>query len=497
VASLMRDGGLSLACFERLVGHLDRGGELSAIARAGRFGGRVGVVGGAAVTVGRRVLHRRWREALALPSEADRYVRGLAYLGVVEAQVAILDAARDHIEQLEVFARARGRDAEAIGIVARAHWSFSMGRLDEVRALSRAGLAVLERKPGALDAENARRARSSLELIGAWADALTASPATRSFDPAAAIDEMFEMHMLMLPAVRHAARGEVRGLLEARALLFARCFRLRSGWQEAFIFAPTAPALMDAGLVAQLQDDVALLFDLDVPASPWRKIIRRTVPGMLLLAQGSCERAIELFDEAVSVVHGEASGSAMYVVHALQLAAEARVEAGRHDEAEPRLRDVIAIGEAPDTRHPPASIRARRILVRSALARGDVDGAERALDESGTALGRVDLPGERAAFLLLDAELSLARGDRTAAAGRARTAQEMFVKLGNPLGAERALALRRRSGDLVSSSQPGDVEASARPDAATVTMTSRGPVAQEPTDLDPGPPAQLSDPRRR
>jgi tetratricopeptide (TPR) repeat protein len=495
VASLMRDGGLSLACFERLVGHLDRGGELSAIARAGRFG-RVGIVGGAAVTVGRRVLHRRWRDVLALPSEADRYVRGLAYLGVVEAQVALLDAARDHIEQLEVFARARGRDAEAIGIVARAHWSFSIGRLDEVRALSRAGLAVLERKPGALDADNARRARSSLELIGAWADALTASPATRSFDPSAAIDEMFEMHMLMLPAVRHAARGEVRELIEARALLFARCFRLRSGWQEAFIFAPTAPALMDAGLVAQLQDDVALLFDLDVPPSPWRKIIRRTVPGMLLLAQGRCQRAIELFDEALAVVHAEASGSAMYVVHALQLAAEARVEAGRHEEAEARLREVIEIGEAPDTRHPPASIRARRVLLRSTLARGELDGAARALDEAAAALGLVDLPGERAALSLLDAELALARGDRTAAAGRARTAQEMFVKLGNPLGAERALALRRRSGDHVGSSPPVVVESSARPDAATVTMTSRGSVDQEPTELDPAP-AQVSDPRRR
>ncbi len=500
VASLMRDGGLSLACFERMVRHLDRDNELSAIARAGRrFGRRMGLLGGVATTLGRRIVKGRWREALRLPSEANRYVRGLAYLGVVEAQVALLDSARDHIEQLEAFARARGRDAEAVAIVARAHWSFSMGRLDEVKALTRTGLSLLQREPGALEAEHARRARSSLDLIGAWVDALTASPGFRHLDLAsAAIDEMFEMHTLMLPAVHHAARGEIRELLEARALLFARCFRLRSGWQEAFIYAPTAPALMDAGLVAQLQDDVALLFDLDVPPSPWREIIRRTVPGMLLLAQGSCDRAAEMFDEAHRVARSEASGSVMYLIHALQLAAEAHLDAGRHHEAEPRLRDVIAMAEAPDTRHPPASIRARRVLLRSTLARRDVGRAARLLDESGEPLRRVDLPGERAAFCLLEAELALDAGDMAAAAHGARTAQEMFVKLGNPLGAERALALRRRSGDDASNDTTGSPAADTGPHAAgaTVTMTASQPAADGPTELDPARPVRIGDPRR-
>jgi hypothetical protein len=422
---------------------------------------------------GRRIARGRWRTALTLPAELDRYARGLAYLGVVEAQVALLDRALRHIEQLEAFARARGGDARAVAIVARAHWSFSMGRHEEVRALRREGLALLDGQPGALAPEHARRARSSLQLIGAWVDALTGAPVVLDRD-AVATDEMFEMHTLMLPAVHHAVRGEVRQLLAARAALFARCFRLRSGWQEAFIHAPTAPALREAGLVAQLRDDVALLADLDVPPSPWGEIVRRTIPALLLMAEGQHQRAAELCLEAHAVARRRGSGSIMYLVHAQELAGEALLGAGRLVEAEARLRDVTEMADAAISRDPPSSIRARRGLVRAALARRDLERAALLLAETGALLERVDLPGERAALLLLAGEHALAAGAPSMAGRRAETAQRQFVELGNPLGAERALALRRRCGDQAPSvdteldADPTDEEATR---GATVTIS--------------------------
>lgn len=235
------------------------------------------------------------------------------------------------------------------------------------------------------------------------------------------------------------------GLLDARAALFARCFR--SGWQEAFIYAPTAPALKDAGLVAQLRADVAMLHDLDVPPGPWREIIRRTVPALLCLAEEAWDRAAELAREAQSVARDQAGGSVLYLARALAAEAEAHLGMGQPREADDRLRDVIAMVVDPRSNDPPLGVRAHLDRARAALAEADRDRAGQLQDEVARRLETVDLPGEQAAHRHLAGERALATGDLAAAATHARAAQEAFVRLGNPLAAERALRLRRRSGD--------------------------------------------------
>jgi hypothetical protein len=167
----------------------------------------------------------------------------------------------------------------------------------------------------------------------------------------------------------------------------------------------------------------------------------------------------------------------MYLVHAQQYAAEALLGTGRHAEAEAHLRDVIAMADSAIARDRRSSLRAKRGLIRAALARRDLDTAAALLTETTKQLESIDLPGERAALLLLTGEHLLASGASTMAAKRAEAAQRQFTELGNPLGAERALGLRRRSGDQSPSvdspidDDPTDQDATM---GATVTISVPG-----------------------
>jgi tetratricopeptide (TPR) repeat protein len=90
----------------------------------------------------------------------------------------------------------------------------------------------------------------------------------------------------------------------------------------------------------------------------------------------------------------------MYLVHAQQYAAEALLGTGRHAEAEAHLRDVIAMADSAIARDRRSSLRAKRGLIRAALARRDLDTAAALLTETTKQLESIDLPGERAALLL-------------------------------------------------------------------------------------------------
>jgi tetratricopeptide (TPR) repeat protein len=438
----------ALACLLRIESFLDRRGELTRISSAEqRLGPRLGTLQGLLAVAVERAVGRRAASILDLPGELERYARTLGYLGAVRCLLGLLDEAGTDIARLDLLARARGGTAIAAGLFARANWQFARGRVREAIGLSQEVLEVLARGGTGLPPEQHERVAVWAQFISFWSRALLAEPDLdlRVLTTLHTDDELANMHALMVPVVFHGERGDVNSMLRARAVLFQKCFRLRPTFQEAFVYAPSARALLDAGLTTQLREDVATLESLDFPACPQREILYRLIPGLLLLAEGEPGRALELFEEVVQRSRSPRTGSLMFLVHVLDHTSDALLMTGRLDEAAARAREVVAVSRDPQLRLLTMEARGQRTLARLELLAGRPERAEQHLTTAAHLNAVLRSPGEAAQQDLLRAEIFLATGGEREAAVCAARAEARLAELGNAAGARRALVLGQRA----------------------------------------------------
>jgi hypothetical protein len=483
------DTTLALECFRRIEAFLDRRGELSRISRAEeRLGPRLGTVQGLLAVALDRALGRRAGSILELPDELARYARTLGYLSATRCMLGFMEAGKKDIDRLELLARARGGTAVAAGLFARANWCFGCGHLQPAKTLAKKTLAVLAEGGSGLPAEQHELVTMWSHFVSFWSDALLANA---DLDLAAlqavrTDDELAAMHALLVPVVYHAERGCVTRMLAARETLFQQCFRLRPTYQEAYIYAPSARALFEAGLFTQLREDVATLASLEFPHCPAREIIYRLVPAVLHLADSEPRQALALFDAAAAIARAPATASLVYLAHSLDLSADACILLGRTEEAAARARDAVAVSRDPLLRLHSLEARGLRTLARLALLGGQLDQAEEQL----TAASRVNTllcsPGEAAQEDLLAAEIQLAGRHLDLAVASAKRAEARLAELGNAAGARRAQILRQLATGSGRISLPPDTDPSA-PTELDADTTIDAPASSPRTQRGRGP----------
>ena len=161
-----------------------------------------------------------------------------------------------------------------------------------------------------------------------------------------------------------------------------------------------------------------------------------TVLGFLELSLGNHEAAIATLSPLTTKLVAAPEATEIVAGSFIPDAVEALIHLERLDEAEPLVELLERNGRRLDRPWMLAvGGRGRGMLL---AARGDVDGADRAVEQAMAEHDRILMPFERARTQLLLGELQHRRGDEQAATASFAHARQVFERLGTPLWAARA-----------------------------------------------------------
>ncbi|ORA34447.1 AAA family ATPase [Mycobacterium aquaticum] len=168
-----------------------------------------------------------------------------------------------------------------------------------------------------------------------------------------------------------------------------------------------------------------------------------TTLGFLQVSQGDHQSAVATLEPLISVVRAMPEATEILVTPFLPDAAEALIQVGRYEDAEPLVDALERNGRRLDRPWMLAcGARCRAML---SAGRGDLDGAEQAATLALAEHERLPMPFERARTQLLLGQLYRRRRHRETAAATLQQALTVFESLGTPLWAEQA----RRAADRI------------------------------------------------